>query len=287
MSDLEQLRSLGDQLRPPPFNSLVTTARRRTRRAAAVVAACTAVVLVIGGGALRAGGDDRSAPGPANPPTRPTQTSELGPSRVQRTYSPEAGEVQALPQGRSYSATMRSGRYALRLTPTLAYQVDVPDLWTVVGGTFLNAAPQSDAIFFVAPAPANSTGLPQHPCRDHTTTVVGPTVSDLAGVLRRQPVLDVTKPVPVTLDGYRGLYLEVTIPDKVDADSCVDDRVSLFESGGPDGYAWQEGYVGRWWILEVDGQRMVVMPQCDTGCTEDDFDTLTTMAESITFTRGE
>ena len=192
--------------------------------------------------------------------------------------------MQALPQqGRSYSATMRQGRYALRLSPTLGYQVDVPDLWTVVSGTFLNAGPQSDAIFFVAPAPA-STGLALHPCRDHTTRVVGPTVSDLAGALRRQPVLDVTKPVPVTLDGYRGLYLEVTIPDEVDADSCVDDRVSLFESGGPDGYIGQDGYVGRWWILEVDGERIVVMPQCDTGCTEDDFDTLTTMAESITFT---
>jgi hypothetical protein len=283
MSDLEQLRGLGDQLRPPPFDSLVATARRRTRRTAALAAACTAVVLVIGGGALRAGGDDRSAPNPAIAPTRSTQSS--GPSLDGRTFSPEAGEVQALPQGRSYSATMRSGRYELRLTPTLDYEVDVPDQWTVVSGRFLNDG--SEAIFFVAPAPASSTGLPLHPCRDHTTRVVGPTVSDLAEGLRRQPLLDVTKPVPVSLDGHRGLYLEVTIPDGIDAESCVDDRVSLFESGGPDGYAWQEGYVGRWWILEVDGQRMVVMPQCDTGCTDDDFATLTTMAQSITFTQDE
>ena len=180
---------------------------------------------------------------------------------------------------------MQQGRYALQLTSTLAYQVDVPDQWNVVGGRFLNADPQP-SIFFVAPAPA-STGLPLHPCRDHTTRVVGPTVRDLAGALRRQPVLDVTKPVPVALDGHRGLYLEVTIPDTVDTDSCVDDRVSLFESGGPDGYVGQQGYVGRWWILEVDGERMVAMPQCDTGCTKDEFATLTTMAESITFTQDE
>jgi hypothetical protein len=214
-----------------------------------------------------------------------TPTQLPGPSLDGRTFSPEAGEVQALPQGRSYSATMRSGRYELRLTPTLDYEVDVPDQWTVASGRFLNDG--SEAIFFVAPAPASSTGLPLHPCRDHTTRVVGPTVSDLAEGLRRQPLLDVTKPVPVSLDGHRGLYLEVTIPDGIDAESCVDDRVSLFESGGPDGYAWQEGYVGRWWILEVDGERMVVMPQCDTGCTDDDFATLTTMAQSITFTQDE
>ena len=208
----------------------------------------------------------------------PTQTSEPG-----------ADEVMELPPGRD-SAAMPQGRYELRLTPTLGYEVDVPDQWTVVGGTFLTDPSPQFSIFVVAPAPATST-LPQHPCRDHTARVVGPTVSDLARGLRRQPVLDVTKPVPVNLDGYRGLYLEVRIPGKVDAGSCVDDWVSLFESGGPDGYAWQEdwaspgeAYVARWWILDVDGERVVVMPSCDTGCTEDDFDTLTQMAESISFT---
>ena len=180
---------------------------------------------------------------------------------------------------------MQQGRYALQLTSTLGYQVDVPGQWNVVGGTFLNADPRP-SIFFVAPAPA-STGLPLHPCRDHSTRAVGPTASDLARALRRQPVLDVTRPIPATLDGHRGLYVEVTIPDTVDTDSCVRDTVSLFESGGPDGYAWQQGYVGRWWILDVDGERMVVMPQCDTDCTEDEFATLTTMAESITFTPDE
>ena len=212
----------------------------------------------------------------------PTQTPE--PSQAGHTYSPEAGEVQALPQGRK-SATMRSGRYAVRLTPTLGYQVDVPDLWTMMSGRFLNAGPKSEGLFFVAPAPS-STGLAQHPCRDHTTKIVGPTVSDLAGALRRQPVLDVTKPIPGALAGYRGLYLEVTIPAEVDAGSCADGYVSLFESGGPDGYVGYGGYVGRWWILEVDGERIVVMPEC-TVCTDDDLDILTTMAESVTFTRGD
>jgi hypothetical protein len=202
------------------------------------------------------------------------------------TQAPDATSdvVIELPRGRSSSA-LPQGRYAVRLTSRLAYQVDVPDRWNVVGGRFLNADPQA-SIFFVAPAPS-STGLPLHPCRDHTIEVVGPTVSDLAAAVRRQPVLDVTRPVPVTLAGYRGLYVEVTIPETVESGSCVDERVSLFESGGPDGYAWQGGYVGRWWILDVEGERMVVMPQCDTGCSEDEFATLTTMAESITFTQDE
>ena len=214
----------------------------------------------------------------------PTGDRDTTTSSPTQTSEPKTDEVIELTRGQSATG-MQQGRYALQLTSTLAYQVDVPDQWNVVGGTFLNAAPQS-SIFFVAPAPV-STGLPLHPCRDHTTRVVGPTVSDLTGALRRQPVLDVTEPVPVTLDGYRGLYVEVSIPETVETDRCVDDRVSLFESGGPDGYIGQEGYVGRWWILEVDGERMVVMPQCDTGCTADELATLTTMTESITFTQNK
>ena len=63
----------------------------------------------------------------------PTVSSEQG-LLDGRTFSPEAGEVQALPLG-NYAATMRSGRYALRLSP----------------------GPTSEGLFFVAPAPS-STG---------------------------------------------------------------------------------------------------------------------------------
>jgi hypothetical protein len=48
---------------------------------------------------------------------------------------------------------------------------------------------------------------------------------------------------------------------------------------------WEEGLVSRWWILDVDGERIVVVPQCVFACTSKDFETLTTMAESMTFTR--
>jgi hypothetical protein len=110
-------------------------------------------------------------------------------------------------------------------------------------------------------------------------------VTDLATALRQQPVLEVSQPDPVTVDGNHGLYVEVRIPETVDSSSCIDDTVALF-STGLDEWGWTEGFIGQWWILNVDGERVVVMPQCDTTCTDNDFDTLTTMAESITFTRA-
>ena len=53
MSDLNQLRDLATQVRPPSFDSLVTTARRRNRRAAALTAACATAIVVLGAGCMR------------------------------------------------------------------------------------------------------------------------------------------------------------------------------------------------------------------------------------------
>ncbi len=66
MSDLELLRTLGDQLAPPPLDSLRTVARRRARRQAAAVALATS--LVVGAVATAALVLDRGAPDSAPPP---------------------------------------------------------------------------------------------------------------------------------------------------------------------------------------------------------------------------
>ena len=84
--------------------------------------------------------------------------------------------------------------------------------------------------------------------------------------------------------------VEVTIPDRVDEASCVRDCVALYTSPtrSPDWWDGEGGLVATWWILDVDGERWVVVTKCDTSrCTRDDFDTLTTMAESVTFVRDE
>jgi hypothetical protein len=119
-------------------------------------------------------------------------------------------------------------------------------------------------------------------------TTIGSTVSDLVVGLRRQPVLDVSRPVPVRVDGHRGVYVKVTIPDTVDAASCVDSTVALFSiNGDDDGWGWEQGFVGLWWIVNVDGARVVVNGQCDTDCSKADVATLTEMAKSVAFRPGQ
>lgn len=259
--------------------------RGLTSRAAPLVLAALAVLLC---GCTA----DAGSPGAARA-DRPAQASEPSPSPTEPIYSPEVGEVMTLPRDTD-RATMRQGRYTVQVTSSLSYELDVPDRWIAISGRFLNSGPGTSSIFFVSQAPAADTWLPRHPCRDHSVTPVGPTVADLADGLRHQPVVQVSRPAPVTVDGYSGLYLEVTIPDDVDASRCVDDIVHLFSLGKNadilrEEWQWEAGYVGRWWILDVDGQRIVVMPQCDSDndCTQHDLDVLTRMAESITFTRDE
>ncbi len=79
MPDLEQLRRLSSEVRPPTFESLEQVARRRDRRATVSIALASvaAVVAVMAGGLLVVDpGADRSEPAPAAPTQSPTKPDE-------------------------------------------------------------------------------------------------------------------------------------------------------------------------------------------------------------------
>jgi len=73
MSDLDLLRSIGDQLVPPPLDSLRETARARDRRTARTGLAVASIALIaVGATAFLALDDDHAAPPVITPPaTRP------------------------------------------------------------------------------------------------------------------------------------------------------------------------------------------------------------------------
>jgi hypothetical protein len=93
-----------------------------------------------------------------------------------------------------------------------------------------------------------------HPCdAGRSTLVVGPTVADLADALAAQPMRDGTDPVPVTVGGYDGLYVELSVPDDIDIDACPEGKFFTWPG------RWQQGpgQVDMLWILDVEGQRVV------------------------------
>ena len=146
----------------------------------------------------------------------------------------------------------------------------------VFGGGFINL--QGGGLHFVSDARGTKLWVPEHPCDDHTKTAVGPTVRDLATAMSSQPFLTVSKPVPATVGGEHGVFLTVRVPEDAETFRCVDSRVILY-----DDWVAGAGYVGRWWILDVGGDRFVVHAECSTSCSQDEVDRLTEMVESMTF----
>ena len=92
---------------------------------------------------------------------------------------------------------------------------------------------------------------------------VGPTVDDLVTVLAAQPGRNATAPVDVTVDGFAGKRLQLTVPADIPFESVggegnfPDCNLGEFRSwpgrhhGGP-------GQIDDLWILDVDGYRLVL-----------------------------
>jgi hypothetical protein len=91
-------------------------------------------------------------------------------------------------------------------------------------------------------------------------------VDELASVLAHRPLRNATGPVDVTLAGYNGKYMVWSVPDDIDfADCDVDpgDGVHYFESWtasivGGDRYQQGPGQEDELWILDINGQRLVI-----------------------------
>ncbi len=62
-----------------------------------------------------------------------------------------------------------------------------------------------------------------------------------------------TEPVPVTVGGYDGLYVELSVPDDIDVAACPGGVFPMWQG------RWQEhpGQVDMVWIVDVEGQRVV------------------------------
>ncbi|WP_182481193.1 hypothetical protein [Nocardioides immobilis] len=189
--------------------------------------------------------------------------------------------VLALPErepGES-SVSLPGGRYHVPLNDTLAFEVDVPaDSTAHDDGLFI----ATEDFVVKTEVAGDAYGVPRHPCTDQTIEPAGSTVEDLLGAIADLPVYETTPPEAVELGGADGAYIEARIPRRYDASQCGGDALQL--PGNPDtAVSGPPPYIGRWWILDVDGQRVVVQQNC-WGCRADQFDRGPRTPQSITFT---
>jgi hypothetical protein len=128
----------------------------------------------------------------------------------------------------------------------------------------------------------------------------GPTVDDLAAVLAAPPLRNATAPIPVSLGGYHGTYLQWSVPVDINFSDCdmgPGDTFGWFESwtgnwlynapdrqsNTPDRYQQGPGQVDRLWILDVEGRRLVVDATYMPGSTDQDRAVLQQVVDSIAF----
>ena len=232
---------------------VTTTTRRRTERLLATIgmlliaAACTGVA------------EQRSStPASTSMPATTASPSQALASTPSAATDPT---VASPTSGRTSGKVLGEGALP-------AYSVELPDGWSAGDGHFMvkyGASVTGVSVWEVAQVPTDPCHWQGH------MTIPGPTVDDLVRAFVRQPTRNATTPTDVTFAGYAGKYLEWSVPDdmKVTGDADFDgcdawpdnghrDFVSWLGTGDSERYQQVAGQVDRLWVLDVDGQRLVI-----------------------------
>jgi hypothetical protein len=169
---------------------------------------------------------------------------------------------------------------------------------------WIGAAKLADVEGWVAVSITSVTNLVRHGCRDHSPAdpPVGPSADDLATALADLAPFRVTSPpTDVTIYGYSGKHLELTVPD----------MPFVFRSDGTlfkecTGFDWHRRYLMSWitpllvdrggyafygytapgateefWILDVEGSRLVISAVRSPGSPSKHLAELRTILDSI------
>jgi hypothetical protein len=207
-------------------------------------------------------------------------SSDAGPAATSTLPLPDGVHPLQPPDADGDPVPLVAGRYQVLLSDTLALEIDLAE------GTLANEdglyLDSKDGIIKVEAA-GDVYGVPSDPCNDQFPLPVGATVDDLVAAVQDAPIYRVSRPQPVEIGGAAGTYLEIRIPAGYDSLPCKSSELGL--PGNPStSNNMPPGYVGGWWVLDVDGQRVVAQQFCGGRCPSGAADRLTTAVEGITFT---
>ena len=125
------------------------------------------------------------------------------------------------------------------------------------------------------------------PCKWASEPLVdpGPDVDSLASALARQPLRNATAPTDIELAGFRSKYLKLSVPTGIDFHDCDEGDFRSWTARGWASVRYHQapGQVDRIWILDVDGQRLVVDAAYLPEATPQDRAELERVVDSIRF----
>jgi hypothetical protein len=162
--------------------------------------------------------------------------------------------------------SLEPGTYRVGLPFSLTATITVPDGWDNVQGYGVGSA-SSNAVIVFWPSDAEVARVYADPCQWEDGVVdppVGPTVDDLATALANQPQRGDAVPTDVTVDGYDGKMIELTVPADVNFADC--DRGQFRSWDGR--FHQAPGQIDRIYILDVGGQRLTIDAHFPPGTSE-------------------
>jgi len=243
--------------------------------------------------ALALVGCSGSAPGTPVATVRPGTPSPSSPPATDPVQTPESATgVARLPE----FAPMDPGEYYVE--PLFMYPARYRVYYTVSGegwiswfGAFKEARGRDQSVAVSILATRN---LVTHGCLDHAEQdpPVGPGVEDLAVALSELAPFEVVQPpTDVTVDGYTGRHLVLALPDleteKIEGDhwftACEAGQVRSW-IGSPLSYAfygYSPGLIEEYWIVDVDGNRLMISAIHHPDSPEKDVAEMRTLLDSI------
>jgi len=107
-------------------------------------------------------------------------------------------------------------------------------------------------------------------------------IDDFAEALASQKVTTTSEPVPVSLGGHAGVRLTVSVPAGLDVSHCTDEELGLWRQEDGD-LSIDPGTVVRFWVVDVDGQDVVLKVTTEDVATEETVKLFTEIVGSATF----
>ena len=237
----------------------------------------------------------------------PTSASSQAPSPSLAVSTPTLASTPTPASTSTPTASLAPGPTPLAVGPHAAHVIGTGSYpgWTVV----VPAGWYDGGGYFVLKYPTNGVPSPviglsvwdvgqvfRDPCHWQGQGVdPGPGVAALVAALVAQPMRNATKPTDVTLAGYKGRYLEWSVPADIKSsapsefDACDVDREGHHDfqgwlgNGMGNRYEQVPGQVDRLWVLDVRGQRLVVDASYSPDTTQADRDELAQVVKSLRF----
>ena len=175
-----------------------------------------------------------------------------------------------------------------------SYSVVVPPGWFDMDGYFIVTGPTEPVLGFSVWDVGQVFRDPRH--WQGQGFDPGPGVENLVAALVAQKTRNATTPTDVTLAGYAGKYLEWSVPADLkssswtsfdacdlDSDGVHHDFLSWLGNGTGDRYEEVPGQLDQLWVLDVNGQRLVVDATYSPGTSQADRAELERLVGSLRF----